>query len=42
MKYAEAKDSEYPAYLLNFTGTPGERHIENLKVLNEFLKLVNY
>ncbi|KAG6911998.1 hypothetical protein DXG01_000246 [Tephrocybe rancida] len=32
MTYAQAKDSEFPPYLLNFGGTPGERHVENLKV----------
>ncbi|EFI28599.1 hypothetical protein CC1G_13626 [Coprinopsis cinerea okayama7 len=26
---------EYPPYLLNFTGTPGERHAENMKILRE-------
>lgn len=32
MHYAQARDSEHPPYLLNFAGTPGERHVENLKV----------
>lgn len=32
MTYAQARDSEYPPYLLDFTGTPGERHAENIKV----------
>jgi hypothetical protein len=32
MLYAEPRDNEYPPYLLNFQGTPGERHVENLKV----------
>ena len=32
MHYAQARDTEFPPYLLNFTGTPGERHVENLKV----------
>ncbi|EEB93866.1 hypothetical protein MPER_07426, partial [Moniliophthora perniciosa FA553] len=31
MAFAEARDSEFPPYLLNFIGTPGERHVENLK-----------
>lgn len=34
MAYAQARDSEYPPYLLNFTGSPGERHAENIKVLS--------
>ncbi|KAF8922598.1 hypothetical protein CPB85DRAFT_1467779 [Mucidula mucida] len=33
--YAQARDSEFPPYLLNFAGTPGERHAENLKILRE-------
>jgi hypothetical protein len=32
MQFAEAPDSEYPPYLLNFTHSPAERHVENLKV----------
>ena len=32
MAFAQARDSEYPPYLLNFMGSPGERHVENLKV----------
>lgn len=32
MIFAQARDSEFPPYLLNFTGTPAERHVENLKV----------
>lgn len=32
MHYAQARDTEFPPYLLSFTGTPGERHVENLKV----------
>lgn len=32
MVYAQARDSEYPPYLLDFTGSPGERHAENIKV----------
>lgn len=32
MKFAQARDSEYPPYLLAFAGSPAERHVENLKV----------
>lgn len=32
MAYAQARDSEFPPYLLDFSGSPGERHVENLKV----------
>lgn len=32
MAYDEARDGEYPPYLLQFEGTPGERHVENLRV----------
>jgi hypothetical protein len=32
MLFAHAPDSEYPPYLLDFRGTPAERHIENIKV----------
>ncbi|KDR84944.1 hypothetical protein GALMADRAFT_1322109 [Galerina marginata CBS 339.88] len=35
MVFAQARDSEFPPYLLEFTGTPGERHVENLKILRE-------
>ncbi|KAG6849513.1 hypothetical protein H0H93_007867 [Arthromyces matolae] len=35
MTYALARDSEFPPYLLGFEGTPGERHVENLKILRE-------
>ncbi|KAF8078665.1 hypothetical protein FPV67DRAFT_1465988 [Lyophyllum atratum] len=35
MAYAQARDSEFPPYLLDFCGTPGERHVENLKILRE-------
>lgn len=31
MIFAQARDSEYPPYLLDFTGSPGERHVENVK-----------
>lgn len=32
MIFAQARDAEYPPYLLDFTGSPAERHVENLKV----------
>lgn len=32
MTFAQARDSEFPPYLLDFAGSPGERHVENLKV----------
>ncbi|KAF8168145.1 hypothetical protein B0H34DRAFT_48390 [Crassisporium funariophilum] len=35
MTFAQARDSEFPPYLLDFAGTPGERHAENLKILRE-------
>ncbi|PFH54435.1 hypothetical protein AMATHDRAFT_19 [Amanita thiersii Skay4041] len=35
MMFSEPRDSEFPPYLLDFMGTPGERHIENLKILRE-------
>ncbi|KAG7450562.1 uncharacterized protein BT62DRAFT_884109 [Guyanagaster necrorhizus] len=35
MVFAQARDSEFPPYLLNFSGTPAERHAENLKILRE-------
>ncbi|KAJ7103568.1 hypothetical protein B0H15DRAFT_812784 [Mycena belliarum] len=41
MEFAQARDSEYPPYLLNFSGTPGERHVENIKILREIGSL-NY
>ncbi|KAI0361534.1 hypothetical protein OH77DRAFT_1545714 [Trametes cingulata] len=31
MEFKQARDSEYPPYLLQFMGSPGERHVENLK-----------
>lgn len=33
MEFAQARDIEYPPYLLGFSGSPGERHVENLKVV---------
>lgn len=33
MLFAQARDSEFPPYLLDFLGSPSERHVENLKVL---------
>ncbi|KAF8641214.1 hypothetical protein AX17_000848 [Amanita inopinata Kibby_2008] len=35
MNFSEARDDEYPPYLLDFAGSPGERHVENLKILRE-------
>jgi len=35
MAFAQARDFEFPPYLLGFTGSPGERHVENLKILRE-------
>lgn len=32
MHYIQARDSEYPPYLLDFQGSPAERHVENIKV----------
>lgn len=32
MDFAQSRDSEFPPFLLNFGGNPGERHVENLKV----------
>ncbi|KAJ7783745.1 hypothetical protein DFH07DRAFT_788969 [Mycena maculata] len=41
MEFSQARDAEYPPYLLAFAGTPGERHIENIKILREIGSL-NY
>ncbi|OCH96097.1 hypothetical protein OBBRIDRAFT_787550 [Obba rivulosa] len=35
MQFKEARDDEYPPYLLNFLGSAGERHVENLRILRE-------
>ncbi|KAI0669823.1 hypothetical protein C8Q78DRAFT_147795 [Trametes maxima] len=35
MEYKQSRDGEYPPYLLHFAGSPGERHVENLKILRE-------
>nr|GAT44157.1 predicted protein [Mycena chlorophos] len=35
MTFAEARDAEYPPYLLQFRGYPAERHVENIKILRE-------
>ncbi|CAG7849321.1 SubName: Full=Uncharacterized protein {ECO:0000313/EMBL:CCA70937.1} [Serendipita indica DSM 11827] len=35
MQFSEAINFEWPPYLLNFAGSPGERHVENLKILRE-------
>ena len=32
MEFKQPRDNEYPPYLLDFKGTPAERHVENLKV----------
>lgn len=32
MEFKQARQNEYPPYLLNFKGSVGERHVENLKV----------
>ena len=39
MLFAQARGGtvNYPPYLLNFEGSPAERHVENLKV-SEFLR----
>jgi hypothetical protein len=33
IQYTEPEKFEWPPYLLDFHGTPGERHVENLKVI---------
>ncbi|KAG9222767.1 hypothetical protein CCMSSC00406_0004681 [Pleurotus cornucopiae] len=40
MLFAQARDSEFPPYLLDFLGSPSERHVENLKVLTSPLPVV--
>ncbi|KAF9822133.1 hypothetical protein IEO21_00127 [Rhodonia placenta] len=35
MAFKQARDSEYPPYLLDFAGSPGERIVENLKILRD-------
>ncbi|KAH9936996.1 uncharacterized protein B0H18DRAFT_925256 [Fomitopsis serialis] len=35
MDFKEARDEEFPPYLTEFKGTPGERMVENLKILRE-------
>ncbi|KAI0068240.1 hypothetical protein BV25DRAFT_1867258 [Artomyces pyxidatus] len=35
MHFVQAPNAEYPPYLLDFAGSPGERHVENLKILRE-------
>ena len=39
MQFLQARDWEYPPYLQNFLGSPGERHVENLKVGDAFVLL---
>lgn len=38
--YAQARDFEYPPYLLQFSGSPAERHAENLKVSFRHLDVI--
>ncbi|KAI1797949.1 hypothetical protein LXA43DRAFT_982749 [Ganoderma leucocontextum] len=35
MEFKQARQNEYPPYLLGFKGSPGERHVENLKILRK-------
>ncbi|KAF8521485.1 hypothetical protein JB92DRAFT_3082021 [Gautieria morchelliformis] len=35
MEFSESQDCQWPPYLLEFQGTPAERHVENLKILRE-------
>ncbi|KAI0963649.1 hypothetical protein AcW1_000667 [Taiwanofungus camphoratus] len=42
MEFKQARDNEYPPYLLNFAGTPGERLVENLKILREIGSVAYY
>ncbi|KAF9535429.1 hypothetical protein CPB83DRAFT_841727 [Crepidotus variabilis] len=35
MTFARTRESDYPPYLLGFKDTPGERHVENLKILRD-------
>ncbi|KAG8929858.1 hypothetical protein FRC02_004984 [Tulasnella sp. 418] len=35
MIYNQSRDCEWPPYLLDFCGSPAERHSENLKILRE-------
>ncbi|RPD55808.1 hypothetical protein L227DRAFT_614942 [Lentinus tigrinus ALCF2SS1-6] len=35
MEFKQARNDEYPPYLVGFQGSPGERHVENLKILRE-------
>ena len=32
MRYIQARNAEFPPYLVDFQGSPGERHVENIKV----------
>ncbi|CCL99035.1 uncharacterized protein FIBRA_01044 [Fibroporia radiculosa] len=32
MDFKQSRDNQYPPYLLNFAGSPGERLVENLKI----------
>ncbi|KZT02648.1 uncharacterized protein LAESUDRAFT_729889 [Laetiporus sulphureus 93-53] len=42
MEFAQATDNEYPPYLLRFAGSPGERHVENLKILRDVGSMAYY
>jgi hypothetical protein len=33
--YIQARNSDFPPYLVNFQGFPAERHVENIKILRE-------
>jgi hypothetical protein len=37
MHYIQARNSEFPPYLVSFQGSPGERHVENIKVSGSYL-----
>ncbi|KAF9787179.1 hypothetical protein BJ322DRAFT_706318 [Thelephora terrestris] len=39
MNYAESTRNEYAPYLLDFLGSPGERHAENVKIFREICPL---
>ncbi|KAF7306895.1 hypothetical protein MIND_00482000 [Mycena indigotica] len=41
MAFAQARESEYPPYLLQFRGYPAERHVENIKACFTFQDMVN-
>lgn len=37
--YIRSRDSEFPPYLVKFQGSPGERHVENIKVSRSCLTI---